>query len=59
MNVGKQNIRAALDSMERERIAVAALDVGGGRGRKLFFNTQTGGVLLKRLSRANDIDIRW
>jgi chemotaxis receptor (MCP) glutamine deamidase CheD len=28
---------------------VLARDVGGTRGRKIFFNTETGEVLLKRL----------
>jgi chemotaxis protein CheD len=47
--VGRQNIEAALNIMESLGIKPMTSDLGGDRGRKIFFNTQTGEVLLKKL----------
>ncbi len=49
LSIGKQNIEAALEAIEKAGLRVFSRDVGGARGRKIFFNTQTGEVLLKRL----------
>jgi len=49
ISVGKQNIEIAQQTLEKLNIRVIAMDVGGTTGRKLFFNTQTGEVLMKRL----------
>jgi len=49
ISVGRQNIEAAQQELEKLGIRVIAMDVGGTSGRKLFFNTLTGEVLLKRL----------
>jgi len=50
--IGKQNIETALKIIEAERLNLIASDVGGTRGRKIFFNTYTGEVHLKRLNKA-------
>jgi chemotaxis protein CheD len=49
LSIGKQNIEAALEVIEKARLRVLARDAGGTQGRKIFFNTETGEVLLKRL----------
>jgi chemotaxis protein CheD len=49
ISIGKQNIEAAFEALEKAGLRVLARDVGGTRGRKIFFNTETGEVLLKRL----------
>lgn len=49
--VGRQNIEMALRVIEAERLALIASDLGGNRGRKLFFKPHTGEVLVKRLAR--------
>jgi chemotaxis protein CheD len=49
ISVGRQNIEIARQSLEKAGMRVIALDVGGTTGRKLFFNTTTGEVLMKRL----------
>jgi chemotaxis protein CheD len=49
ISVGKQNIAAAQKIIEAEGITVTSMDVGGQQGRKLFFNTRTGDVMLKKL----------
>jgi chemotaxis protein CheD len=49
ISVGRQNIEIAQQALEKAGLQVIALDVGGTAGRKLFFNTATGEVLLKRL----------
>ena len=52
--VGKQNIEKALHSITNARLNVVASDVGGLRGRKIYFYTHTGEVLLKRLYRQSE-----
>ncbi len=49
ISVGKQNIEVAQMIIEAEGITVVSMDVGGQQGRKLFFNSQTGDVMLKKL----------
>ncbi len=49
ISIGKQNIEAALEAIEKAGLRVFSRDVGGTEGRKIFFNTETGEVLLKRL----------
>ena len=53
-SVGKQNCLAAIRTLEQEGIAMAASDLGGKQGRVIYFRTDTGEVLLKRLS-ARDV----
>ena len=48
--VGARNTEAALRALESEGLRVIASDMRGRRGRKIFFNTETGEVFLKRLS---------
>ncbi len=49
ISVGRQNIEIARQTLEKAGLRVIAMDVGGAVGRKLFFNTATGDVLMKRL----------
>lgn len=49
ISIGKENIKTAEGIIIKERLKVAARDVGGNRGRKIFFYAHTGEVLLKRL----------
>jgi len=48
--VGAQNRQAALQTLAEEGLTVLASDVGGVRGRRVFFNTATGEVLVHRLA---------
>ena len=48
-SIGKQNMEAALRILESESIRVVGQDLGGGRGRKIIFHTDTGEVFVKRL----------
>lgn len=54
ITVGRQNIDTALRIIEEEGLRLAGSDFGGERGRKIFFNTHTGEVLLKRLNVSRD-----
>ncbi|SNB44792.1 chemotaxis protein CheD [Geobacter sp. DSM 9736] len=56
--VGRQNIDTAMRILEAENLQVHVSDVGGQRGRKLFFYTHTGEVLLKRLNDKESLDCR-
>jgi len=47
--VGKRNVTAATQVLLKEGFRILSIDVGGTCGRKLYFNTSTGEVLLKRL----------
>jgi chemotaxis protein CheD len=51
-SVGRQNIEIAMQVVERENLQLVASDLGGVHGRKIFFNTHTGEILLKRLRKA-------
>ena len=58
MNIGERNIQLAEDALRTENIPVVSSDTGGTFGRKLLFNTESGIVLVKRLTRQID-DIRY
>jgi len=47
--VGSQNINSATKTISEFNIKIAASDVGGERGRKLFFRSKTGEIFLNRL----------
>ena len=53
-SIGKQNVTIAEQILKSEGLLLHVVDVGGLQGRKIFFNTHTGEVLLKRLSRVKD-----
>jgi chemotaxis protein CheD len=54
MNIGERNILLAEDTLKNEGIPVVSSDTGGNVGRKLIFDTGTGMVLVKKLSRQID-----
>ncbi|MCG6552291.1 MAG: chemotaxis protein CheD [Candidatus Magnetominusculus sp. LBB02] len=47
--VGRQNIEAAMRVLSSFGLTPLTSDLGGNRGRKIFFNTETGTVMLKKL----------
>jgi len=51
LTVGQQNIKVALNTIKEEKLRLSISDTGGKRGRKIFFYTHTGEVLLKRLKK--------
>lgn len=51
--VGRQNIAVTLDILKEAQIRISASDLGGERGRKIYFFTHTGEVLLKRLRKGS------
>jgi chemotaxis protein CheD len=54
VSVGRQNIMIAERLLRNEGLKITKQDVGGLRGRKIYFYTDTGEVLLKRLSRGDN-----
>lgn len=50
-SVGQQNILAALKTIKRVGLTIAASDLGGNLGRKIHFYTHRGLVLMKRIDR--------
>lgn len=57
MNIGERNIVLAQDVLSDKKIPIIASDVGGKTGRKLIYDTGTGAISMKRLTRQID-DIR-
>ncbi|HEU0264659.1 MAG TPA: chemotaxis protein CheD [Geobacterales bacterium] len=51
-SVGELNINKARQVLESEGLRITAHDVGGDEGRQIYFYTDTGEVLLRRLGRA-------
>jgi len=47
--LGQKNVDLARALLQAERIPIAGEDVGGPRGRKLIFSTDSGEALVKRL----------
>ena len=58
VTVGQQNIRQALKLFQAHGLQVQASDIGGSWGRRIFFFTHTGEVLLKRLEKLCLLDPR-
>jgi chemotaxis protein CheD len=49
LTIGEQNVICAERLLENMRLKVVSKDVGGTRGRRLYFCTKSGDVYLKRL----------
>lgn len=49
--VGKQNTEAAVKTIRLHHLNLVKSDTGGDFGRKIFFLTNTGKILLKRLAK--------
>jgi chemotaxis protein CheD len=56
VTIGQQNIRRALEMVNASGLRVQVSDLGGSWGRKLFFFTHTGEVLLKRVGKVCWLD---
>jgi chemotaxis protein CheD len=49
--VGRRNIETAMKILKERNLALAGSDVGGTMGRKVYFWTRTGTVLMKRIEK--------
>jgi chemotaxis protein CheD len=54
MNIGERNIQLAEDMLRSENIPIVSADTGGRVGRKLIYNTETGSVFVKKLTKQID-----
>jgi len=52
MNIGARNIEIAKEVLATHGIQIAAENVGGAVGRKLKYNTGTGQVMMKFLTKS-------
>jgi chemotaxis protein CheD len=50
MTIGRQNVAVTMRIFRDAGLSVLVEDVGGERGRKIFFYTHSGEILLKRLN---------
>lgn len=55
--VGKRNIETAMEMLKKNRMKLAAWNVGGNQGRKLIFNTLTGEVLARFINKTDPSSI--
>jgi chemotaxis protein CheD len=51
LSIGNQNIQEAQRGLDQLGLVLKASDVGGKHGRKLYFNSHTGDVFLKKLQK--------
>lgn len=49
LNIGMKNVEVAMETLAARGMSAVASDVGGKKGRKLVFITETGEVYVKRL----------
>jgi len=57
--VGALNCQVALETLAYEGLTVVASDLGGTRGRAIYFDTSTGEVLVRRLGNAGPAEERY
>ncbi|MCI4626654.1 MAG: chemotaxis protein CheD [Candidatus Magnetoovum sp. WYHC-5] len=55
LNVGERNIFICRDMLEEAGIPIVASDLGGTNGRKIIFQTDTGGVLMKKIKKTTEV----
>lgn len=54
LSIGRQNAATAEKILKHEGLRIRKKDVGGLHGRKIYFYSHTGEVLLRRLTRTGD-----
>jgi len=55
LNVGKRNITIAEDMLAEERIPIIGSDMGGSRGRRVLFFTDTGAVKMRYIKKSREL----
>ena len=58
VTIGQQNINQALELFKAQGLQVQASNLGGTLGRKLFFYTHTGEVLLKQVEKVCWVNLK-
>lgn len=56
MDVGQDNFRAARQILDRKRIRIVSEDVGGSKGRKVVFNTNSYEIGILKVNRLRESD---
>lgn len=57
-NIGIWNVELAYEIFQKEEIRIIAASTGGVKGRKIYFDTQTGEVLQKYLTGSEETDTK-
>ncbi|WP_022668037.1 chemotaxis protein CheD [Desulfospira joergensenii] len=55
-DIGRDNLRTARNILKRKGVKIVSQDVGGERGRKIVFNTQTCEIITLKVDRLRDSD---
>jgi len=57
VNIGEQNSNFVLDYLDNERIPILAEDLLGNHARKVYFFTDTGKVMIRKLKSERVVDV--
>ena len=55
-DIARQNVHVARQVMERKGISIVSEDVGGTKGRKVIYNSQTNELIIVRVERLRQSD---
>jgi len=55
-DIGRENIEMAIKILLKNQIPITSQDIGGEKGRKVVFNTNTNEVAVLKVERLRDID---
>jgi chemotaxis protein CheD len=55
-DIARQNIRVARQAMDNKGISIVSEDVGGSKGRKVIYNSQTNELVIVRVERLRQSD---
>jgi chemotaxis protein CheD len=56
VDIARQNIQVARQTMQRRGISIVSEDVGGAKGRKVIYNSQTNELIVVRVERLRKSD---
>jgi chemotaxis protein CheD len=55
-DIGKENIESAKEVLKNKKIKIASSDTGGGKGRKIIFDTSTNEIVIIRVDKLRQTD---
>lgn len=55
-NIGRHNIRVAMEILRLKKVRIVGTGAGGSYGRKVVFNTSTGEVIIAKVGAIRDSD---
>ncbi len=56
LDIGEKNVMMVKNILDRQKISVIGMDVGGNRGRKIIFNSETGETVTVKVGKIREHD---